>query len=333
MKQLESPELYAIGWIAALPLEFAAAKAMLEDVHSPPERFEQNPSDDNLYTWGRVGVHNIVLALLPSGTFGVVAAAHTVAQLMSSLPHIRIGLLVGIGGGIPVEGRDIRLGDIVVSDPQGTTGGVVQFDMGRARENSTWEPIGSLHKPPRVLRQAVSNLRAEHMVEESKVPDLLQSMWERRPKMRQQGNDFTYQGVENDVLFAANYSHSGDASCAQCDRSQTAKRTPRDTTDPVVHYGTIASGNQLVKSSEARQRILDIQKDALCVEMEAAGLMDDFPCLVIRGICDYADSHKNDRWQRYAAAAAAAYAVELLEYIPTKGLEATKRAIDVVRGQ
>lgn len=36
----------------------------------------------------------------------------------------------------------------------------------------------------------------------------------------------------------------------------------------------------------------------LCFEMEAAGLMNSFPCLVVRGICDYADSHKNKRWQK-----------------------------------
>jgi hypothetical protein len=54
---------------------------------------------------------------------------------------------------------------------------------------------------------------------------------------------------------------------------------------------------------------------ALCVEMEAAGLMNDFPCIAIRGICDYADSHKNDAWQKYAALTAAAYAKELLAYI------------------
>jgi hypothetical protein len=50
--------------------------------------------------------------------------------------------------------------------------------------------------------------------------------------------------------------------------------------------------------------------------MEAAGLMDGFPCLVIRGICDYADSHKSKNWQRYSAAAAAAYAKELLLGVP-----------------
>ena len=49
------------------------------------------------------------------------------------------------------------------------------------------------------------------------------------------------------------------------------------------------------------------EKDVLCFEMEAAGLMNHFPCVVIRGICDYSDSHKNKEWQGYAAMAAAAY--------------------------
>jgi hypothetical protein len=54
----------------------------------------------------------------------------------------------------------------------------------------------------------------------------------------------------------------------------------------------------------------------ICFEMEAAGLQSAFPCLVIRGICDYADSHKNKRWQGYAAATAAAYAKELIRFLP-----------------
>ena len=45
--------------------------------------------------------------------------------------------------------------------------------------------------------------------------------------------------------------------------------------------------------------------------------MNIFPCLMIRGICDYADSHKNKKWQPYAAGAAAAYAKEVLSVIPS----------------
>lgn len=55
----------------------------------------------------------------------------------------------------------------------------------------------------------------------------------------------------------------------------------------------------------------------LCFEMEAAGLMNSFLCLIIRGICDYADSYKNKDWQPYAVVTGAIYAKELLLTIPT----------------
>jgi len=85
--------------------------------------------------------------------------------------------------------------------------------------------------------------------------------------------------------------------------------------NPVVHYGLIASADRLMKDATIRDA-LAAEEDVLCFEMEAAGLMDNFPCLVIRGICDYSDTHKNDRWQGYAAATAAAYGKELLNVIP-----------------
>lgn len=82
-----------------------------------------------------------------------------------------------------------------------------------------------------------------------------------------------------------------------------------------MHYGLVASGNQVMKHGRTRDRWAR-ELGILCFEMEAAGLMDYFPCLVIRGICDYADSHKNKQWQEYAAATAAAYAKEILLVIP-----------------
>jgi nucleoside phosphorylase len=92
------------------------------------------------------------------------------------------------------------------------------------------------------------------------------------------------------------------------------KRKQRKNSNPVVHYGVIASGNMVVKDAAVRDRLRD-DFNALCVEMEAAGLMNEFPCLVIRGVCDYADLHKNDAWHPYAAMTAAAYAKEFLQYI------------------
>jgi nucleoside phosphorylase len=92
-------------------------------------------------------------------------------------------------------------------------------------------------------------------------------------------------------------------------------RDKRADSDPLPHYGIIASGNKVIKHGRTREQ-LRLETGALCFEMEAAGLMLDFPCVVIRGVCDYADSHKNKEWQGYAALAAAAYTKELLGYVP-----------------
>lgn len=84
-----------------------------------------------------------------------------------------------------------------------------------------------------------------------------------------------------------------------------------------------------MKDALTRDR-LAAEKDVLCFEMEAAGLMNHFPCLVIRGICDYSDSHKNKKWQGYAAMAAAAYSKDLLSRIPPNKVEAEKKICDVL---
>ena len=59
--------------------------------------------------------------------------------------------------------------------------------------------------------------------------------------------------------------------------------------------------------------------------------MDNFPCLVIRGICNYSDTHKNKNWQPYAAATAAAYAKELLWVIAPVQVEKTPTATDAIK--
>ncbi|ETS77442.1 hypothetical protein PFICI_11316 [Pestalotiopsis fici W106-1] len=332
--RLESPNLYTIAWIAALPIERAAATALLDDRHDAPEGFHQHSSDENSYTWGRIGEHNIVIASLPAGVYGLASAATTALDLIRSLPYIRIGLLVGIGGGIarPDAGQDIRLGDVVVSQPDGTTGGVVQYDLGKAKAGGTWERKGSLDRPPLVLLNALASLQAEHEFEPSKVPDLLRAMLEAKPSMRRPKSDYTYQGAENDRLFESQHDHIGGSNCDKCDPTWEVKRDPRESTEPEIHYGIIASGNKLVKDAATRDGLSgDTGHQCLCVEMEAAGLMNRFPCLVIRGICDYADSHKNDRWQRYAAAAAAAFAVELLGFVPARELEATEKVAKAIQ--
>jgi len=103
------------------------------------------------------------------------------------------------------------------------------------------------------------------------------------------------------------------------------ERLPRKTSDIVIHYRTIASGNQVMRHGVTRDRLAQ-EFGVLCFEMEAAGLMNNLLCIVIRGICDYTDSHKNKRWQEYTAATAAAYAKEMLTIIPTDRLTDTSVA-------
>lgn len=88
-----------------------------------------------------------------------------------------------------------------------------------------------------------------------------------------------------------------------------------------VHYGLIASGNQVTKNGKFRNEInAGLGGKVQCFETEAAGLMNDFPCIAVRGICDYADSHKNNAWQEYAAAVAAATTKEILLLVPEQDL-------------
>jgi nucleoside phosphorylase len=295
---------------------------MLDEEHGEPCNFTQLHHDTNIYTWGRIGEHNVVITSLAAGLYGTTSAATTASCMLSSFPHIRIGLLVGIGAGIarPEDGRDIRLGDIAVSQPQGSSGGIIQYDLYKAKAGNQRESRAFLNKPPEVLLKALARLQAEHERKSSQVPEFLAQMAKDNPKMAKQRQGYVHQGSQNDRLFKAQ------------DPNEEIQREPRDSTESEIHYGIIASGNRLLKDAIQRDEILEnIGQECICFEMEAAGLMNTFPCIVIRGICDYADAHKSDRWQRYASATAAAYTKELLAYISTQGLQRTQKAVDILK--
>ncbi len=301
---------YTIGLVCALPLERAALEAILDEEHPVLPAKER---DDNQYSFGRIGPHNTVIAGLPSGVTGSSSAASVASHLMRSFPSTRFGLLVGIGGGAPMGSNDIRLGDVVVSKPTNNHGGVVQYDFGKTGEMGQFKRTGTLNKPPTILLSAIAQLEARH---ERIGPDFsryISKAMEAYPRM---SNTFSCPGEKLDRLFETTYEHERThRTCDECDSRWLKERPPRQETNSHVHYGNIASANQVMKHAGTRDRIA-VEENIICFEMEAAGLMDWFPCLVIRGICDYADSHKNDIWQRYAALAAAAFAKELLCKIP-----------------
>ncbi|PLN82530.1 nucleoside phosphorylase domain-containing protein [Aspergillus taichungensis] len=312
---------YTVGWICALPLEMAAAKLMLDEVH---ENLPLQSSDQNNYIFGNIERHNIVIACLPSGVYGIASAATVAMQLRSSFHSIRFGLMVGIGGGVPSKDADpdIRLGDVVVSVPtntdDGAHGGVVQYDYGKAMNNGIFQRTGTLNSPPPILLTALSKLRTTHYTEESRVPEFLDGINRMGPK---QAANFA-RPTQADCLYMTDYHHVivNSHNCDGCDKNMAIQRTNRVHNNPEIHYGVIASANQVMKDSHTRDK-LGCELGALCVEMEAAGLMNNYPCLVVRGICDYADSHKNEAWQGYAAADAAAFTKELLLATSVKLIE------------
>ncbi|KAL3296536.1 Pfs domain-containing protein [Colletotrichum asianum] len=300
-----SHDAYTVGWVAALPIEMAAARAMLDDIHQP---LAMSRNDSNVYVFGNIGNHNVVIACLPSGQYGITRAAIVANNMRWSFPSIMIRLMVGIGGGAP-DKIDIRLGDIVVSHPSSTSSGVIQYDFGKTVQEGHFQRSGTLNKPPQQLLTAVAKLRADHESRPSRIPELLSDMQDRYSMM----TAYTYPGAAQDRLYEATYDHIA-TNCDDCNPSYLVKRSRRIDNNPEIHYGIIASANQVTKHGQTRRR-LALDHDVICFEMEAAGLMDSFPCLVIRGICDYSDSHKFKQWQEYAAATAAAYAKELLSAI------------------
>jgi len=306
-----SREDYTVGWICALPIERAVAIAMLDDKH---HRLPNAQGDNNSYTYGAINGHNVVIACLPAGKYGTSSATAVAKDMLRSF-RIRVGLMVGIGGGVPKN--KVRLGDVVVSNPSGHYGGVVQYDFGKAISEGVFYQNSHLNNPPTVLLTALAELRAQHEIFGNQSHMHIGKMAENFPQMKE---EYTFSDRLEDVLFGAEDIHlEGNEDCEPCKR--LFQQVQRKDAKHEIHYGVIASGNQVMKDGKKRDQIDQNAGDkVLCFEMEAAGLMDDFPCLVIRGICDYSDSHKNKEWQRYAAAVAAAYTKDFLGFIALEEL-------------
>ncbi|KAH8705408.1 ankyrin repeat-containing domain protein [Talaromyces proteolyticus] len=317
MKKLDY-DAYTVALLCPLEVELSAMRYLLDEEH---QRLPSVAGDPNQYILGEMSGRNVVIASLPAGYQGTASAAAVAINMSRTFVSVHIRLLVGIGGGVPSEKADIRLGDVVVGIPTGIHGGVVQYDLGKQR-SSGFERKGFLSSPPSECLHAVTMMRSSHRGGTSKVPAFLNNMVQKRPRLK----EYQRPPPERDVLFQTNYEHvSGQDSCDRCDRARVTNRACREPyNEPVVHYGLIASGSRVLKDAVERDRIGQECGGAICFEMEAAGLMNEFSCIVIRGISDYADSHKNDEWHAYAAAAAAALAKELLEYMgedPRQGNE------------
>ncbi len=264
---------------------------------------------------------------------GKANAATVAAHCRASFPNIKLALVVGICGVVPFHpdsGDEIVLGDVIISN------GVVQYDLGRRLPDNRFAPkdtlLDVLGRPNLEIRALLAKLKTI-LDRELLQADMARYMEALRAKP---GLEAVYPGTAQDRLFEAAYRHVRDVVLCEdcvcdggellrheglcedcvCDARKLVRRArlvSGGDVHPAIHFGLIGSGDTVMKSGEDRDAIAR-SADVLAFEMEGAGVWDMFPCVVIKGACDYADSHKTKAWQRYAAATAAACMKALLHH-------------------
>lgn len=310
---------YTVAWICPKPVDQTAARVMLDQIHQMAPRTTDSSFDPNAYTLGSIdgnhGTHHVVIVGLSHGVTGSHPAAATGITLTHHFPNIKIALVVGVGGGVPRRRHDLRLGDIVVGNK------VVDYESQVLLDGDQVLRRGDPLRPSEHLLKVVAKLEGSHLHSGSRVRTILQQ--------RTAGISALLRPQLEDKLFpvSSGHVHLNDAfdgydpdeindPCRDCDNEKLLQRKPRLPGGPIIQIGGIASGNTLLRSGKIRESLGRENLGVLCFEMEALGLTrPPLECLPIRGISDYADSHKNDDWQGYAAATAAAYTRELLEEI------------------
>jgi nucleoside phosphorylase len=324
---------FAIVIICALPLEAEAVKALFNKTYDWLGRYySKQQGDANAYINRRVGKHDVVLCYMPG--MGKGSAASVASSLLVSYPGVKLALVVGICGGAPPppEYQEIFLGDVIISDL------VIKYNFGRQYPGGFQRKTGvkdTLGRPGREIWALLNGLHAENARRE--LQDQAQQYLR---ALQQTGTRWCHPGV-NDILYKAHYLHKhySNASAAgcvcfgsdsphqiceealgedcdelHCDQSQQVpRREILDATQTSIYIGLVASADTVMKSGQHRDEIVKREK-VIGFEMEGAGVWDNIPCIIIKGVCDYADSHKSKVWQAYAAATGASVAKAFLEY-------------------
>ncbi|KAJ4859764.1 tetratricopeptide repeat domain-containing protein [Trichoderma breve] len=316
-------EDFEIGIICALQCEYDAVALLFDEFWDEEgDLFNKANGDYNAYRTGRVGKHNVVLALLPH--IGKVNAAGAAASFRSSYGALRLVILAGICGGVPfIQSRDVEvlLGDVIISKS------VVQYDFGRQypdrfiRKNMDANNFSKQDKNIHNLL-ALFDTRSGRETLEERTAYFLKQLQLHDAKL---WGSYQYPGPTEDKLFESKYRHKHhllpNCTCGGCQEKMdpvfTRKRLQQGTPRSIIHIGAIASGDSVMKSGEDRDRIAK-EEGIIAFEMEGAGVWEELPCIIVKGVCDYADCHKNKKWQNFAAAVAASASKAILErYIKT----------------
>ncbi|KAL2869472.1 uncharacterized protein BJX67DRAFT_379026 [Aspergillus lucknowensis] len=345
---------FEVAIVCALSLEYNAVSTLVDEFWDEDgEYYGRADGDTNIYTTGRIGKSNVVLVLLAG--MGKVSAAAAAASLRSSYPGLRLALVTGICGGVPylADSEELLLGDVVISKRIVQYDFGKQYPDGFSTTTAVEDSLGRASKHIRNLLAVFETDTARDRLER-KAAIYLQQIQDSTRSNRRTAR-YKYPGASQDRLFQAHYQHkhhrsaqcsctgTRDGSSRVCNESRTlscdelgcdskylvrrerleikrqleAAGRSKEAQAPSIYIGSIGSGDAVIKSGEDRDRIAKIHGIA-AFEMEGAGVWEEIPCIVIKAVCDYADSHKNKSWQHFAAAAAASTAKALLErYIQT----------------
>ncbi|KAL5333638.1 nucleoside phosphorylase domain-containing protein [Aspergillus crustosus] len=306
------PHEFELAIICALPREFDAVIALLDERYNSIST-ARTYGDANYYQTGRTGVRNVVVVRLLD--MGNAPAAGAAASLRSSFPNISLTLVIEICGGVPFPTADngLVLDDVIISHQ------VVKHGVGRQYPDG-FERRGPAKETLDRSNAAVISILAGLPTRDLR--DRLRCLHVRYLRALQKDPTWAYPGVDKDRLFRPSCEHNAAAdhgSATDCDSVGCAgtlvarKRLSNGTNPPPwVHLGAIASGDAVMKSASHRDRLAR-DEDIIGFEMEGAGVCEILSSLTIKGVCDYADSHKHKDWQDYAAACGASCAMALLE--------------------
>ncbi|OQE34391.1 hypothetical protein PENCOP_c018G09018 [Penicillium coprophilum] len=299
---------FRVGWIAALQKEYLAAQQVL-DVHYEDYEVSRHASDVNNYTFGRIGKHYVVIANLPTGLIGTHSASAVANSLTNTFPLIRFALMVGIAGGAPTEKNDVRLGDVII----GTR--MVPYSFIRQRHDGR-ENIGDTIVFSHDLLSTTNAVQAKISEGTVELDNIITSRFNTTEAHIESSKR---PDAGSDRLYQSDYIHAKSCDCLNAHSNYPdiqVQREERKFYEKIkVHYGPIGSADIVLIDANERDRLSE-KFNLLGFEMESAGIcLAKLPILPVRGICDYADSHKSKQWQGYAAAVAAVYARCLLQSV------------------
>ncbi|KAL4881847.1 hypothetical protein BJY04DRAFT_217916 [Aspergillus karnatakaensis] len=282
-----------VAIICALPREFDAVEAVLDETYSDATTVLHH-GDANFYTTGRIQDRQVVIVCLPD--MGKARAASAAASLCSSFPDIVLTFLVGICGGVPFpsEGIELILGDVIISRH------VCNYDFGKQY------PDG--FERTKTIKETLDRSN-------TKVISLLAGLRTRRTRERFQKKQRHFlRRLQQSTVWHYQPDNCDSANCSgQTVARKRLSTMPGYAPRPFVHLGTIASGDTVMKSGDHRDALAR-EQGVIGFEMEGAGVCESLSCIIVKGVCDYADSHKNKIWQDYAAASAACSTRTLIQW-------------------